>query len=147
MTHTSSKVWVFFYGTIMDPRVLREYGVTPDRVVSARLAGFRLSVRPRPNLVPAEDSCAFGSLMKVAREDLSRIYELLEERFALRYLPEAVMVETLEGWLCPALCYVVPDMAAAPPDAEFVKQLAECVRTMQLPESYATYIESLAAGG
>jgi hypothetical protein len=30
------------------------------------------------------------------------------------------------------------------PEPQFVKQLAECARTMQLPEWYALHIESLA---
>jgi hypothetical protein len=85
--------------------------------------------------------------MRVTHEDLLRIYSVLEERFALRYLPVPVMVETLQGWCRPALCYVVPDMVAAPPDSEFVRQLVDCVRMMQLPESYAAYVESLAVAG
>ena len=37
---TEPKVVTFFYGSYMDPAVLRGIGVVPDRVEVARLPGF-----------------------------------------------------------------------------------------------------------
>jgi hypothetical protein len=47
-------VWVFFYGTIMNPSVLNEYDVTPIHVSPGKLNGFDLVIRPRPNLVRSD---------------------------------------------------------------------------------------------
>jgi hypothetical protein len=141
---TDSSVWVFFYGTIMTPHGLRDFGVSPERVIPGKVAGFQLTVRPRPNLVRADRASIFGSLAAVTHRDLASIYGRLQERFGVTYLPEAVLAETLEGTFKPTLCYICPQMEDAPPDPAFLQQLAGCIRSLELPEWYAKYIESLA---
>lgn len=135
---------VFFYGLFMEVHVLAEHGVIASESVPARVSGFELTIRPRVNLAPADRSCAYGGLVAVAHKDLARIYTALEERFGVTYLPEAVLAETLDGALRPALCYVAPNMKAGPADPAFVGQLASCVRRMALPEWYAIHVESFA---
>jgi hypothetical protein len=139
------QVWVFFYGTFMNPAVMKDYGVTVGAVSPAQLVGFDLTIRPRPNLVRCERTSVFGSLMLVTHTDLATIYSDLERRFGIKYLPEAVLATTLDGALRPALCYVAADMTDAPADPAFVNQLARCVRTMGLPDWYAAHVESLGA--
>jgi hypothetical protein len=139
------QLWVFFYGTIMNPAVMKDFGVTAGAVSPAKLAGFDLTIRPRPNLVRCERTGVFGSLMLVTHADLATIYSGLEQRFGLKYLPEAVLATTLDGALRPALCYMAPHMGDGPADPAFVKQLAQCVRTMGLPDWYASHVESLGA--
>lgn len=143
MKTAATRVWVFFYGTFMSPGVLADYGVIPGEVVPAKVSGFELSIRPRANLAPAGRSSVYGALASLTHEDLANIYTNLEKNFGLKYLPEAVLAETLEGLLRPALCYLMPQMSASPPDPSYVAQLAACVRTMGLPEWYAQYVESL----
>jgi hypothetical protein len=145
MTTSQPRVWVFFYGTIMNPAVMKDFGVTANEVVPAKLAGFDITIRPRPNLIRSEQMSVFGSLIAMTHEDLTAIYSGLEKNFRVRYLPEAVLATTLDGALRPALCYLAPHMSDAPPQPAFVKQLAECVRTMGLPEWYAAHVESLGA--
>jgi hypothetical protein len=140
------QVWVFFYGTIMNPAVMKDFGVTAGAVSPAKLAGFDLTIRPRPNLVRCERTAVFGSLMLVTHADLAMIYSNLEQHFGIKYRPEAVLATTLDGALRPALCYVAADMADAPADPAFVNQLAQCARTMGLPEWYVAHVESLGAG-
>lgn len=137
------RVWVFFYGTLMSPGVLIEQGVTPGRIVPARLNGFELSIRPRVNLAPSDRSCVYGVITEVTHEDLARLYLDLEERLGLKYLPEAVLAEALDGTLRPVLCYVAPHMDDAPAAKEYVHELAEAVRAAGLPEWYAELVESL----
>jgi hypothetical protein len=81
----------------------------------------------------------------VTHADLTTIYSSLEKNFGLKYLPEAVLTSTLDGALRAALCYMAPTMIDAAPDPAFVKQLAQCVRTMGLPDWYAAHVESLGA--
>jgi Gamma-glutamyl cyclotransferase, AIG2-like len=135
------RIWVFFYGTFMNPDVMKTFGVIANEVLPAKLAGFDITIRPRPNLVRSERTTVFGSLMDVTHEDLNTIYSALEKNFGLRYLPEAVLASTLGGSMRPALCYLAPDMPDAEPDPSFIKQLAQCVRAMGLPEWYALHVE------
>jgi hypothetical protein len=138
------RVSVFFYGTFMKPAILAEYGIIAKDVSPARVAGFELYIRPRVNLVPSEGANVYGAIACVTHEDLEKIYSDLEKRFGLKYLPEAVLAETLVGKLTvkPALCYIASQMTPGPAAPEYVKELAECVRALNFPESYALHIES-----
>jgi hypothetical protein len=143
MTETVKRVWVFFYGTVMHPDVLAdEFGITPAEVVSARLGGFELRVRGRANLVRSERSSVYGSLAALTYQEIDRLYAHIEENFGLKYLPEPVLAETLDGAYRPALCYIVPHMEDAPAEQGYVTQLAGCVRALGLPEWYAAHVES-----
>jgi hypothetical protein len=144
MNESPPLVWVFFYGTIMDPAVMKDFGVTAGEVEPAQLAGFELSIRPRPNIAPAQRSTVFGSLMTVTHQDLTTIYSGLEKHFGIKYLPEAIFAANRAGALRPALCYRVAHMPDSPADTKFVIQLAQCVRTMGHPDWYAEYVESFA---
>lgn len=126
----------------MSPGVLIEHGVTPGRTVPARLNGFELHIRPRGNLTRSDRWCAYGVITEVTHEDLARLYSDLEERFGLKYLPEPVLAEALDGTVRPALCYIAPHMDDAPATSDYVGQLAEAVRAAGLPEWYAELVES-----
>jgi hypothetical protein len=120
--------------------------VIVDAVLPARLVGFELSVRPRVNLTRSDRSSAYGALVAVTHEDLAGIYAGLRENFGLIYQPEAVLAETLDGGLRPALCYITQGTGGSVADAGYVKRLAECVRALGLPEWYALHIESFGPG-
>jgi Gamma-glutamyl cyclotransferase, AIG2-like len=143
VTAAPTRVSVFFYGTIMNPAVMKEFGVTPTDVLPAKVYGFDIAVRPRPTLLRSDRSSVFGSISSVTHEDLTTIYSGLETNFGVIYRPEAVLAVTLDGSLLPAICYIAENMPEAAPDPQFVRQLAQCVRTMGHPEWYATHIEAL----
>jgi hypothetical protein len=138
------RVRVFFYGTFMNPAVLAEYGIVARDLLPARVAGFELYIRPRVNLLPSAGASVYGTIACVTHEDLEKVYSDLEKRFDLKYLPEAVLAETLAGTLTvkAALCYITSQMTPGRAAPEYVKELAECVRALNLPESYALHIES-----
>jgi len=142
MSTGMQRVWVFFYGTFIDIDVLAEHGAAASEAVSAKVGGFELTIGPRVNLIVSDRSCVYGGLVAVTHEDLARIYAGLEERFGVTYLPEAVLAETLDGMVRPALCYIAAHMTAGPADQAYVGQLAECVRALGLPEWYAAHVES-----
>ena len=83
--------------------------------------------------------------MAVTHDDLTTIYSGLEKNFGIKYVPEAVLATTRDGFVLPALCYIVPHLPDSAPDPAFVKQLAQCVRSMGHPEWYAAHVESLSA--
>jgi len=60
----------FFYGTIMDPAVMKDFGVSVTEVYPAKLPGFDLVIRPQPNLARSNQAVVFGSLMAVTHDDL-----------------------------------------------------------------------------
>jgi hypothetical protein len=142
MTTARHAIWAFFYGTIMDPTVMKDFGVTVTDAIPARLPGFDLVVRPRPNLVLSDRAVVFGALMTVTHEDLTTIYSGLEKNFRIKYVPQAVLATTREGFVLPALCYLVPQLPESAPDPAFIKQLAQCVRSMGHPAWYVAHVES-----
>jgi hypothetical protein len=129
----------------MNPLVMRDFGVTVTEVRPANLPGFELVIRPRPNLVRSDRAVVFGSLMAVTHDDLTTIYSGLEKNFGIKYFPEAVLATTRDGFVLPALCYIVRRLPESEPDPAFVKQLAQCVRSMGHPEWYAAHVESFSA--
>lgn len=145
MSGAQPHVWVFFYGTFMNREVLIDHGVTPTSMVPAKLNGFELYIRPRVNLTPSDRSCVYGVLAAVTHAELSRLYLGLEEVFGVKYSPEPVLAETLDGNFRPVLCFIAQYMNESPPAQEYVTELAACVRQAGLPEWYAQFIETLAA--
>ena len=146
MEKESPLVSVFFYGTFMDPKVLASYGISAKEVLPARLIGFELCIRPRVNLVASKGGVVYGAVTSVTPDDLDKIYSDLKNRYGVKYLPEPVVAEMLAGPrnFQPALCYIASHMPPAPPAPEYVKELASCVRALNLPETYALHIESFA---
>lgn len=71
-----TRVWAFFYGTIMNPVVMKEFGVISIDVQPAKVYGFDIAVRPRPTLVRSDRCCVFGSIINVAHTDLTTIYSI-----------------------------------------------------------------------
>jgi len=142
MSATQPHIWVFFYGTFMNRDVLIDHGVTPASLAPARLNGFELNVRPRVNLSPSDQTCAYGAIAAVTHEDLSRLYSDLEKVFGVKYSAQPVLADTLDGFFKPVLCFIAQHMIESPPAREYVTHLAECVRAAGLPEWYANFVES-----
>jgi len=145
MSGTQGHIWVFFYGTFMNRDVLINHGITPTSMVPARLNGFELYIRPRVNLMTSDRSCVYGVVAAVTYEELKKLYSHLEEAFGVKYSPQPVLADTLDGNFRPVLCFIAQHMSESPPAREYVTQLAECVREAGLPEWYAKFAEKIAA--
>jgi len=137
------RVWIFFYGAFMDPAVLQANGVKVTVVVPALVRGRRLEIRPRANLVADDQAVAFGSLAELIHQEIDSLYRMLDEKFGLKYFPEAVMAETLEGTLRPALCFVASELDGSRPTHEYIQQMLAAIKAVGLPEWYASYVKSL----
>lgn len=138
------KAWVFFYGTFMSARVLREHGIDCDQTFAAKLNGYEISIRPRVNLKPKSGSAVYGGLALVNHEALAALYDGLRRDFKLVYNPYAVMAELPDGTMRPALCFISSHVPDADPDPSYIHELAECAREMLAPESYIKLIKSYA---
>ena len=147
MADAPGRILVFFYGTFMDTAVLAEYGVAAAGAAAASVGGYELVVGPRVNLVRAPWGRVYGALVAVTHDDVARLYTGLEQRYGIRYAPEAVLAQTRDGQHVAAQSYIAHEMAPGEPAAAYVRQLAGCIRALGLPEWYAAYVESFAQRG
>jgi cation transport regulator ChaC len=141
------EVWVFFYGSYMNFAVLKEVELVPARWEVARLGGFDIRIRPRANLVRSESRCVYGIVATATHAQLARLYAHAREVLGETYLPEAVLVETLDGRWRPALCYICPEMEPRPAEPAYVERIAEPARAYGFPSWYVERIESFRDGG
>jgi hypothetical protein len=139
-----SSVWVFFYGGLINPRMLDKVGMKPKRQEPGTLSGFDIRISPYVNLVRSAGHTVFGMLMEVTHAELEHTYSQLKAR----YQPEAVMVSDSTGRLRPALCYIVPDMPPGQAEVDHVETLAAAAESLGFPGWYLSKIRSfLPAGG
>jgi hypothetical protein len=136
------KVWVFFYGSYINFKVLAEVGLVPGQWEVARLGGFNLVIRPRANLVRSAEHCVYGILATASHAELERLYVHAQDVLGEIYLPEAVLAEAPGGRWRPALCYICPEMKPRPAEADYVERIAGPAREFCFPEWYVRHIES-----
>lgn len=137
------KVWVFFYGSYINRDVLNELGVSLDFFDVAKLTGFDVLIQPHANLVPSFEHSVFGILTSASHSELERLYKdhaeaVLDEI----YLPEAVMVQLLDGSFQSALCYIAPKMKPKLPEHEYIDRIVNPAREYEFPKSYIKHLES-----
>jgi hypothetical protein len=135
-------VWVFFYGSYMNFAVLREVNYAPQRWEVARLGGFDILIRPRANLVRSAEQCVYGILATATHAELDRLYAHAHDVLGERYLPQAVLAETMEGAWRPALCYLAPAMVPRPAADDYIDRIAGPAREYEFPEWYVRRVES-----
>ncbi len=140
------QVSVFFYGSYMNSDVLHEVDYFPGHMESARLPGFDIRIEPRANLVRSPDRIVHGVLTSATHAELSRLYMHAKDVLGEVYLPEAVLVQTLDGAWCPAMCYICHEMTPRRAEAAYVERIVAPARRMGFPEWYIRRLESFAPG-
>ena len=142
MTHgRAPAVWTFFYGSYMNLDVLREVALAPELWEVARLAGFDIRIEPRANVVHSEEGIVYGIVATATHEELDRLYAHAKDVLGEVYLPEAVLIETLDGKLRPALCYICPSMTPRRADREYVERIVAPARRYGFPDWYVQRLE------
>ena len=109
MAGTNLKQDVFFYGSFMDPKILRRHGAHPTNVRTARLHDWAIQFTALATIFRKRGSAVWGVLAKATPQELERIYS--EELYPQvgpghRYFPEAIVVSTRTGRKLSALVYV-----------------------------------------
>ncbi len=135
-------VWVFFYGTFMRAKILREYGINCEVTIPVKLNGYELSIRPRVNLKKNESCVSYGGLTHISHQDISRLYSDLSDKFGITYYPYPVTVELADGSLKPVLCYISFDIRDSLADPDYVNELARCATELEAPKAYIGHIKS-----
>jgi hypothetical protein len=139
------KVSTFFYGSFINLDVLAKVHIVPERVDVARLSGFDVRIRPLANLVRSDQHCVYGILVTATHAELTRLYAYARDGLGGTYLPEAVLIDTLDGRFQPALCYIAPDLPDAPATADYVDRIVGPARRFGFPAWYVERLESFRA--
>jgi hypothetical protein len=137
------KVRVFFYGSFINRKVLAEGGFVPERVEVARLWGFDIRIQPLANLVRSDRHCVYGITCEATHAELAKLYG---QGWVGTYLPEAVLIQTEDGRLMPALCYIAPPAPAAPAAADYVERIAGPAREYGFPDWYVARLQGFRNG-
>jgi len=137
-----SKVLTFFYGSYINPTVLREVELVPERVEVARLPGFDIQIRPLANLVASDQHTVYGILATATHAELERLYAHARDVLGGIYLPYPVLAHTTSGQAAPALCYIAPRIEAAPASPDYVGRILEPARKYGFPRWYIERLES-----
>jgi len=136
------RVQVFFYGSYMNPAVLSEMQVVPERFVVARLDGYDIRIAPRANLEPSSEHCVWGVLIEATHAELQRLYAHARDVLGETYLPHPVLTRTREGAWLPAMCYLAASMAAQRPDPGYVDRIIQPARSFGFPDWYVRRLEA-----
>jgi len=136
------KAWTFFYGSYMNLDVLKEVNFVPELWEVARLHGFDIRIQPRANLARSEKHCVYGIIATATHQELDRLYAHAKDVLGETYLPEAVLVETLDGKWKPAMCYICPSMIPRPAANDYIDCIIKPAKEFGFPEWYIERLES-----
>ncbi len=139
------RVWTFFYGSFMNPKVLAQADVRPTESQRARLDGWDIKIAPHATLVPSDESSVYGVLARLTHPDLEKLYA--KDRFGFgTYLPEAVLVADAAARSVPALCYIAWGVEGGAPTAEYIDKVISAAEEFEFPGWYIKRIQSFGAG-
>ena len=143
MAGMAHQVSVFFYGSYINPDVLAESGLRPDRFEVARLPGFDIVINPYANIVRDERAVVYGVLTSATHAELTQLYVgHAQDQLGVTYLHETVLVVDGAGHYRPTLVYISHDMTPGPVDPEYVERIARPAEEHGFPAWYVERIRS-----
>jgi hypothetical protein len=136
-------IWTFFYGSWINLKILKEKDLLPERYEVARLFGYDIYIQPIANVVPSDSHVVYGILLATSREKHQKILTALTQgTMGSVYLPEAVLVETLENKWKPALCYMASRTEPKPASPDYLDPFVRSAKEWKFPEWYIKHLES-----
>ena len=132
-------VWAFFYGSFMNLDVLKEAGYLPERYEVAKLNGFDIQIRPLATLVRSDQHCIYGIVALGTHQHLRHLYS---QDWVGTYLPETVLVETLDGKWRAAFCYIAPVSESRPATNDYIDRIVGPAKQYGFPAWYIARLES-----
>lgn len=139
MNHLEKRVAAFFYGSFIRRDVLAAAGFNPETIEVARLNGYDIDFDPHANIFRSEQHAVCGILVYPSHQELDRLYSKAGVGV---FLPEAVIVETSDRRLVPAMCYVPPFRKWEAPDLAYVEQILEAGRGHGFPSWYLSHLRT-----
>lgn len=86
--------------------------------------------------------CIYGIIATATHTELTRLYAHAKDVLGEVYLPEAVLVETLDGKWQPVLCYICPEMEPRPAANDYIDRIVGPAREYGFPDWYIRQLES-----
>lgn len=141
MPDKETSIWTFFYGSFINLEVLKKVDVRPRTIEVARLPGFDIRIRPLANIERSDQGIVYGINAAVTHPELERLYR---QDWVGSYFPEAVLTETLEAKLVPALVYIAPVGEDSDPSPDYVERILAPARDFGFPQWYLDRLASFA---
>ncbi len=129
---------VFFYGLFMDEDILLKNGINPSIPQKGYLNNYALKIGNRASLIPCKDEKAYGILMDVNDEKISKLYA---EESVADYVPETVKVITESNEEVTATCYNLPLELLTGTNESYAKSLYELAKQKGFPKDYLAKIK------
>ena len=126
-------VKAFFYGSFIRKDVQAKANFTPSSVEVARLSGFDIHICPHAALTRSDQHSIYGILVGITHKTLDTMYSAPGVGV---FLPQAVIVETVDGKFVPALCYIPPSRENKPADRDYLENLIAAGREYGFPRWY-----------
>jgi len=133
------RINVFFYGSFIRPDVMARGGLQPERVEVARLNGFDIRIDPHASISRSDRHAIYGILVQATHEELNRLY--VRDGVGV-FLPEAVIVETADRRVQPAICYISPAHGGQPADIDYLDRLLAAATVYGFPRWYLDHLAS-----
>ena len=137
---TQPTVWTFFfYGSFINLHVLKQVDYVPEQFEVARLCGFDIRIQPLANLVRSDQHCVYGTVATAAHEQLRRLYS---QDWVRTYVPEPVLVKTLDGKWRAAFCYIAPSSEPRAATDNYIDRIVGPAKEYAFPDWYIDGLES-----
>lgn len=140
---SDSRTSVFFYGSFINLGVIAGYGLVPEHIEVARLPGHDISIAPLATLVRSDRHSVYGILCTAHQDALQHLYS---QEWVAAYRPRPVMVETRQGHMTLALCWIAPPFLPAPAADDYLDRIVGPARDFHFPAWYISRLESFRGG-
>jgi hypothetical protein len=121
----------------MDQSLLATKGIEPSDANPGFVDGYSLRIGERATLVRSPGSRAYGTVMDISPGEAAELYA---EASVADYLPEPVIVETLDGTKVEATCYNLPGDKVTGTNRQYAESLLELATKLRFPDSYLEQI-------
>lgn len=144
MSHHDQAARVFFYGSFINRDILRRGGVEAGHLEVAVLYGYDIRLETLATLVRDEHSSVYGVLTEVPHAALAQLYG--QSWLENAYVPHAVIVQSEDGRLVPALCFITHDVPPARPSPDYVEWILFAARELAFPSWYIDHLMRAGTG-
>jgi hypothetical protein len=138
--HIPKRIPAFFYGSFIRKDIMALGDFYPERIEVAKLNGYDIAFDPHANIFRCENRAICGVLVYPSHEELNKLYA--RDGVGI-FLPEAVVVETIDHKLVPAMCYMPPARGTAAADTEYVDKLITAGIDHGFPSWYVDRLKEL----
>jgi hypothetical protein len=138
LPQTQKRIAAFFYGSFIRRDVMALGGFRPESVEVVTLNGYDITFDPHANIFRSDGHTICGVLVYPSHEELSMLYS--RDGVGV-FLPEAVVVETSDYRILPAICYMPPGRKNEPADLPYVELIIKAARDHGFPKWYLCHLE------